>query len=161
MYNRKERKSVAFSYELASYENKSTQSSYVQDAKSLAFFKESTAAHLAYCAPRLEAAKYNIELIESEIEYVKTAGVAYEKECQAKLDLFQKFIKDNFSGSNVQFSISNPVFSKFAGDLNSAQLITLLEAELASEKENQSKHELRIKILNHNIKTVADLYETK
>lgn len=161
MYNRKERKTLAMSWELINYPLETTQTNYVQNADSLAFFKQSTSAHLAYCEPRLEAAKYNIALIESEIEYLKTAGVAYEKECDVKLEMFKNFIKDNFSGSNVQFSVSNPIFAKFGGDLNSAQLIIVLEAELASEKENQYKQELRIKILNHNIKTVADLYEKK
>lgn len=158
MYQRKERKRIEISYELGSYPTNTTQTNYVENEKTLTFFRDSVNAHIKFNQNRFQIISENIEIVKQEIEYVETVGKKYESDCMLALDIFNKAIDQMPKELRGQIDITLPTFHKFGGYTNCDQLLILLNAELLEFKEDLQKYEVRLKILNHNLKTVNKIY---
>ena len=158
MYKRTARKPLEFSMELIGYTLPTTMVNFVQDERTLVFFKESTTAHKNYNEIRFDIISKNIEIVKNEIVQVETVGREYEQENLKKLADFHKAIAKLPDDIKSQMKISEPKFEKFGGSENCDQLLIILNAELLQLQDDLKKYELRLKILNHNIKTVNELY---
>lgn len=159
MYKRIQRLKAEQTWELMSYPVDMTQSNYVTNTQTLNSFYKAVEAHLKLNISRKDLYEYNVDIIKSEIESVTKDGYKYEKDCQTKLKAFYDFIKIYDNDENIDCYPSAPIYKLYGGDLSVDSLLMLLKAELQSNEDELSKHILRIKILNHNLKTVKELYD--
>lgn len=158
MYKRTERTRIEMSWELLGYQLSYTMVNFVQDDRTFKLFKDATEAHKLFNEKRFDIISKNIEIVKNEIAQIETVGREYENECNKKLVDFHKAISKLSDDIKSQMKINEPKFEKFGGSENCDQLLIILNAELLELQDDLKKYELRLKILNHNIKTVNELY---